>query len=324
MTALARRYREIYELVRSEQRFLSRNAPITMRAILGGVTASGAPQQVVDTMLRIQADFKDAVPWYSGLTHNIRLAITVMLMRTEDDVPTFMSALAVARQQFREAKVRKSEAYEVFATLIHRHLHDGAAVTAQDAQRIKAIYEACKDHHWWLTGPEDLPCCVLLASRAGTPEAIAGEAEAIYQALRKAGHTKGEVLQTASFFLTLAGTNPDAVAARFSALADAFRDKGLRIFAKDSDELAVLTALEQPVDEVIQTVLSHRDVLSGISGIDRQTGFEIAVSTATLALTQDSKTAALLVSVKSLQDVYAILQEQIATATATTGAVATT
>jgi hypothetical protein len=280
------------------------------------VTVEGAPEAVATSILDVQTALKEAVPWYSDMGSSVRLGLAGMLVRTGDDVSSFLDALEVAQARFREVHLRRSAANEAFATLIHRQLTGRREVTIHDAQRLKAIYEALKGYHWWLTGPEDLASCVVLSSRSGEPQTIGTEVEAIFQALRQAGHSGGEPLQTASFFLTLAEGHPSVLAKRFTWLAGAFRKKGVRILAQDSDELAVLTVLDRPIFEMVRTVLEHRAIISEIGGFGRQATFELAVSTTALELSAEAGEVSLLVGVKSLQDIYAIMAQVTATAAA--------
>ena len=78
--------------------------------------------------------------------------------------------------------------YEAVAILLHRIQNARAHMTVAQVQRIKAIYDALKSHHWMLTGPEDLPACVLLSSSQAPPAEIGARVEAFYQGLIGANH----------------------------------------------------------------------------------------------------------------------------------------
>lgn len=192
--------------------------------------------------------------WLSGVDESVRLVIAAQLIKAGDNPDLFVDDLERVRELFRAHGLRRGGVYEVLAVLVLRRL----VGTIEDAHvaRFKAIYEAMKAHHWWLTGPDDFPACAMLVGRPEEPAAIGSGASAIYDALHdQAGLTRGDPLQTATNILVLAGVEPPLIVGRFAALLEAFRGAGVEIGSSEYDDVAILSFLAQPPAQIVANVV---------------------------------------------------------------------
>ncbi|MDP6934352.1 MAG: DUF4003 family protein, partial [Myxococcota bacterium] len=209
MLDTAHRFCTLSEALGSEQSAWSKDRTLNYRAILAAMGASGPADQLAQAIVRTASELKETRFFtLSAISGPVRLGLSAGLLQSGDTAASFLQAFEAAQHEFRQVGLRRAKAYEAVTVLVHRSLRDRAPVTSEDAMRLKGIYEALKTHHWWLTGPEDLPACALLASRDGSPAQLGDETEAIYQALRESGHFGGETLQTAAMFLVLCHTSP--------------------------------------------------------------------------------------------------------------------
>lgn len=141
--------------------------------------------------------------WHSALSSQLNLVIVAQLVRRGVDAESFYDEFLRVRGLFRAGRVRRDEPREAMATLLLREVASGGEVTGDEVDRLRAIYEALKGHHWFLTGADDLPACALLVAEAGTPAAIADGVEAIYEALQGVGLSPGDPLQRVAMNLYL-------------------------------------------------------------------------------------------------------------------------
>ena len=81
----------------------------------------------------------------------------------------------------KDAKIKCSPVHAVVSAMILRRVVGEPDDT--HVQRMRAIYDSMKHHHWFLTGPDDLAECAMLVAREGTPEEIGDHIEAIYRRL---------------------------------------------------------------------------------------------------------------------------------------------
>lgn len=188
------------------------------------------------------------VPWYNPLPVMLRVVVAATLVQIGDQPEAFDRALTTTRALFREAGLPHGAENEILAILALRVLADGGDITLKTVTRLRAIYGAMKHHHRWLTGNDDLPICATLTACSGSPQAIEGMAETIYQILRSFSLPAGQHLQAAANFLPLSGLLADLAAARFHTLKEALSTTGARVFDEWYDAIALLCLLDhEPV-----------------------------------------------------------------------------
>ena len=180
-----------------------------------------------------------------------------------------------------------------------------------------------KRHHWWLTGPEDLPFCALLAGARGSPPEIGERMEALYQALRAENLSAGDPLQASASILALSDIEPGIAARRFRSLAETFREAGVAIWQSDYDELAILSFLDAAPRNVCDRVMLLREEMQALRPKpDRLATFNLASSVAFLELVGGDSSTKDLIDFKALRDIQAVIDAQRAAAVAATGAAA--
>ncbi len=307
------RFAELYTALNSQRRWWQDHNPRRLAAIVL-VSCEGEVADLVSTVIATDAAMAARMPWHSGITSSVRMLFAAQLVRNGGDPAAFLEQIQALRGLFREAGIRRYEPYEALAALILLRRPQAPPGPAEVA-RLKAIYDAMKDHHWWLTGPEDLAACALLVAQPGSAKAIADGVERIYQALHRDGCWRGDPLQTAANLLYLSGLEAAEVAQRFGLLVREFRAAGARIGQSEYDEIAVLCFVAQPVDRIVSTVLELRERLRQLlRWTTKGAAFNLAVNLAFVSLAASDEELANLADVKLVLDMQAIVAAQQAAA----------
>ncbi len=242
-----------------------------------------APEPSVALTQRVRAA-ADAVvadaSWFSGLRTSLRLVLAAQAIAAGIEPRTFVTESHELRERFRKAGLRRAVDHGWIAAAM---LRLAGATSAQDVARLAEIYAAMKTHHWWLTGPEDLPACALLVVHGGDLGYLAPRIETIYAGLRQAGMPARDGVQTASHVLALARGSESEVVTRFVALDRGFTADGVAMWDCDRDELAMLCLLDEPPATTIERVREHRAHLRReLGAIGPVTSFSLACGTAFL------------------------------------------
>lgn len=278
----------------------------------------GDPGRLAATTRSVAAVLKERLGWFSGVDESVRLVIAAQLVKAGDHPDVFVDELERIRELFREAGVRRGGVYEVFAALVLRRVVGG--VEALHVERFAQIYRAMKKHHWWLTGPEDFPACAMLVGRPGDPEAMGLGIDEIYRELHdRAGLARGDALQTAANLLYLAGVEAATIAGRFALLVEGFRGAGVSVGRDDYDELAILSFVAQPVEQVVATVTELKGQLrERLRWLGKGPALSLAASLAFVRLAGQGTALGTLADAKLLLDMQAIVTARQAAAVAAT------
>jgi hypothetical protein len=247
-------------------------------AALPLLVAQGEPAPLA---ARVAADgeaIRREQSWFSDLRGSMRFVVAAWLAAWEREPQTFAAACERIRGLFRTVGVRRGGAYEIVAATM---LHVAGAGDEATVQRLQRIYATMREQHWWLTGPDDLPACALLAVRGGDLAAMASRIELFYRRLREHGLRAGPGLQMASHILCLAAGSEVEVVARFLALHDEFLAAGIDMWDTDRDEIALLCALPQDPAVTVRNVVAHRaEIRGGLRFLGPTVSFSLACGTA--------------------------------------------
>ena len=210
-------------------------------------TAMLCPLEPAETAIRIRtaADrLRRDARWYSDLSSPLRFVVAALLVQDGVDPAQFGEELARDHERFRVAGVRHGGRFETMAIAILRHLARGP-IPGEHIVALKAIYDELKRHHWWLTGPDDLPACACLVGLGHPAAATAAIVERHYQQLQAAGLVRGNHLLICAQLLALGERQPEAAAERFTALVGEFARQGDSLWHEDYDAVALLSLLDQ-------------------------------------------------------------------------------
>lgn len=305
------RFRELYDELNRDASWLRGNTAAYRFTAIVAVTIPGP---VDDVARRIQAaahELKERAGWFDGLRNSIRFIVSAVLVLHDDTPAAFLDEVDRVRSVFRDRNLRRGGFYETMAILALRTQAALAPIPEATVIRFQALYEEMKKHHWWLTGPDDFPACAVLSNQEASVSEIGGTIERIYQALHARGFKKGDPLQTASNILYLARKDPEDIARRYHALATGFRERNVRIWQSDYDEIAILTMLDAPEEQIIARVLDVRAEVETLRPKpDASVSFNLAASIAFLETAQTEHLARGMTDAKALTDMYAVLQAQ--------------
>jgi hypothetical protein len=247
------RFSEIYEALDAEHETWSAAAWLRFAAF-AAVLRPGDAKSVAHA-IRVGGDtLRKHAAWYEGLASPMRFVIAAMLQQAGGDARRFAKEVEEVRARLRETGLRGGSvrSWDVLAAAL-LHLMNGAQpVSALQVERIKAIHDGMKRHHWWLTGPDDLPACVLLSFRPDSAEGLSDDADRLYQLLKTREFTAGNGLQTAANLLVLTGLPIVVAAKRADDIASAARAQGLYLVPSDYGILAALCLLDHDPELIVQ------------------------------------------------------------------------
>lgn len=309
------RFTALHTALEQDQRWWQDGMPLRLAAITM-VTSRGEPEKLAAAIRSIDKEMEAQLPWYSSINASVRLIIAAQLVKYDDSADAFLAEASRMTELFRKVKMRRDEVHEALAVLVLRRVLRGESAGLKEVTRMRAIYEEMKRYHWFLTGPEDIPACAMLVGQPGTPKQIGTGIEAIYQALnRDAGLWQGDPLQTASNVLYLSGLEASEIAERFTLLMTAFRDAGARTGQREYDELAVLCFLAQPIERIVESVISFRDrLLATLKWTSKASAFNLAANLAFVRLVGSNVELGALADAKLLLDMQAIVAARQAAA----------
>ena len=292
-------------------------------AAMAAVTCPGEPAHVASSIRSVADEIKERSGWFGELRSQLRFIVSAMLTLNEDSAVEFLGEVERVREFFRSVKLRRGGIYEMMAILVLRQQARKEPIPMESVHRFQALYEEMKRHHWWLTGPDDFPACAILVGQEGTPEEIGERVEEIYKALLAEGFSGGDPLQTAANILYLAGVDPETVAHRYQSLSGGFKQAGVSVWQSDYDELAILSFLDHPPEDIVDRVLECRKEMEALKPKpDRSMTFNLAASIAFLELVCAGEDLQVVADAKVLMDMQAVINAQQASAAAATSAAA--
>ena len=218
------RLTSVYSALEKDRRWW-RSSHRLRYAAMAAVCTEGSPASIAAGIRSVDEGMKEAAPWNMDVGSNIRFIISSILYQNGDSGKSFIKEVARVRKLFRAEKLHRALAMEMMAILVLRIQAGGGRISSQTVRRFRAIYDEMKQHHKWLTGPDDFPACAILTGQDGTPKAIGDKTEAIYSELRAVKFPSGNPLQTAANLLFLAEGTPQQLAAKMFDLKSEFKKK---------------------------------------------------------------------------------------------------
>lgn len=270
----------IVEALKEQQRWFD-DRTILRYAALPLIVAKDDPKTLAARVAAGGKTLAESAGWLNDLRGSMRYVLAALAVTADTDPHDLARALEAIQARFREVGVRRGGAYESIAAAM---LHFAGKDSPSDVLRMQRIYVAMREHHWWLTGPGDLPACALLTVHGGDVLAMTSRIEAMYTRLREHGLSASDGLQLASHVLCLApGTVPEATN-RMLDLYEGFKAKGIQMWDSDRDELAVLCLLGDEPAKLVELVVDHRArIKEQLSFVGPVTSFSYACGTAFLA-----------------------------------------
>jgi len=269
-----------------------------------------SPLDPDDTAARIRAAalrLRRDAGWFSDLSSPLRFVIAAMVVQDGVDPAQFGEELARDHERLRIAGLRHGGRYETLAIAILRHLARGP-IPSEQIMGLKAMYDELARHHWWLTGPDDLPSCACLAGLGRDPAATALAIDRHYQGLRAAGFIRGNHLLTCAQLLALGEREPEAAVARVTALVREFARQDDPLWHEDYDAVALLSLLDQ---EPTLIVSRFEELLAGVARLEPrlygQADFNLAADLTVLDLVRRDADGAPLHSGRDLERMLARL-----------------
>lgn len=260
-------------------------------AVLNLVTCGGDPEEICAQLHETAEGLRKSSGIFSSLRSDLRYCISGTLTRHGISLDSFRSVLEPTRSWFREERLPKGEIQEVMACLILMEEAADDRPTRDQVARMAEIYAGMKSAHRFLTGRDDLAMAALLSTKEQDVESILDRIRETYEGLRELRFWAGNQLQLASHMLALSEEDASELTQRFRRLYTCFKEKGLQMGSGDYDEVAVLSLLPHAADTIVKRVLDDRELLRAQlePRPSRQQGFDLAATTAFLALAIHTK-----------------------------------
>ncbi len=320
------RFCAIYTALMEQKRWFQDPTPLRFAAVTLSLIP-GTPRSVALSLENMANELKNLAGWTSPLQSSIRFAVAAILLRSGDTARDFTDEVERVKDLFKQHGLRRGSVYFLIAVLILRdHLH-GRKIGERDVERMRAIYDMMKSHHFWLTGVDDYPACAFLSiaqTRTGgafSPEEIGVRVEEFYNGLNDQGFSRGNQLQTASHVLFFNPDNTSSVVEKFNDIYKLFADRGLYMHGGDYDEVAILTYLHHTPSVIVDRALSDREAIATLKPTPpREISFSLCAGTAFLSLARLSEKLQKINDIQALMQVQSILQAQQAAAMASVAA----
>ncbi len=308
------RFRSAYEALEAARTWYQGSTALRFAAV-AAVGCEGTPATIASAIRARAEEIRRRTGVFDHRRSELRHVVAALLVRHGDTPAAFLDEHDRVSGFFRAEKLRRGGGFESAAILVLRILAERKPLRQEDVARLRAIHDEMKRHHWWLTGPDDYPACAILTALPDEATAIGARTEELYRALAAAGFSKGNALQLAANLLALTSLSAEGAAARAAALSERFRAAGVRIWQTDYDELAVLSFLDRPAEEVAARVLAGRREAEDLRPSPGRVGtFNLGASLAFLDLAPRSGGFGLLSEAKTLLDMQAIVASQQAAA----------
>ena len=316
------RLHSIYEALEQDRRWW-RSSVRLRYAAMAAICTEGSPASVAGGIRNMDMSVKEASPWNMDVGSHIRFIVGSILYQNGDSGKSFIKEVERVRKMFRTEKLHRALRMEMMAVLVLRIQAGGGTISRQTVRRFHEIYDEMKQHHRWLTGPDDFPACAILTGQEGTPRAIGQKTEEIYSELRTLKFPSGNPLQTAANLLFLADGTPQQLAEKMAHLKAEFRGRKVRISQLNFDELAILAFLKQPAERVVADVVANREELKTVRPrFDAGTLFNAAVAVTFVKMFGTSVDTVSLNRAKTVIDIQAVIAAQQAAAMAGAAAAA--
>jgi hypothetical protein len=252
------RFRDVFEALNRERGWFE-SATYLRFAAIAALCCEGSPSSVAGRIRDVAQQLKKKSGWFDNLRSELRFVVAAILTLHDDDTTEFINEIDRVRKLFRQVDLRRDSTYEMLTILVLRSGLNQGTIDLAAVQRVKGVYEEMKKYQWWLTGPDDLPACALLALRDEAVGLMGQRIDQIYAGLRKEGLWHCNELQSSANLLYLAEGRAELAVSRAGELIRQFKTRGQIIRRTEYDEIAILSFLLNEPAEIIDRVLSYRD-----------------------------------------------------------------
>jgi hypothetical protein len=278
------RFLAIARALRASGRFFD-DWTILRHSALALPLVEGEPEDLAQRLRATIAELGKGARWWESLGRSMHAFAAASLIQNGEAADGFYAELKRVRELFREARLPRGGTSEVLGFLVLRDQAALRGVRAGDVARMGELYREIKKDHAWLLGAGEYPTLALLALTDVPAPEIARRVERILQRLEERGfRSRGRLIPIAQL-LFFAPDSDSVACGRFEALWNEFQGQGLRMFASDYDELALLSFAPRTPSEIARVVLEHRDQIRTLRPKpSRDISFSLACATAFLEL----------------------------------------
>ena len=299
------RFSDLYDALNAERKWFNDAGPLRFAAITAA-SCPGPLDGVATDIRAVAAEIKKLSGTFGifGDAPRVQFLVAAVVVMSDDDASEYLDEVERVQGLFRNCGLRRGGIFEAVAILIMRLQNHLQPIPTESVERFQDIYEEMKRYNWILTGPKDFPACATLVGEKESPSQMGKQTEEIYQSLVSACfNARRDSFQTAAHLLLLSPAAPADAVARWLRLASEFRSHGVSIWHTDYDELAMLSFLDCPVEEIADHVLRNRESMKQLRPrIDKVLTFSLAsiISFLELAHTEKSGDSKHLINVQRI------------------------
>ncbi|GLC90006.1 DUF4003 domain-containing protein [Lysinibacillus piscis] len=221
----------------------------TVLAIASTYVASGKSFDTVKYKAIIQ-EMKKQASWTSPLRTAIGYSIAANLME-EENVEQAVSNLIANAQILKEAKLKRGN----FSYIAAQYLTGVPSEKQAHAKAARALFEAIREHHRFLTSHEDIPYVVLLSSPTDDVVLRADTMNRYYKELRTYHFVAGNDLQWLSQVLTILSPQYDSkLVPSVVTIRDALKKQRVKVKTRHYPLLGFLAILDVNYTQLEQIV----------------------------------------------------------------------
>jgi hypothetical protein len=243
------RYREIMGVLSSERDSWDERFWLRFAAQVA-VLHPDPPTATAERIRSVAGLLAGRAQWFTDLAEPSRFVVAAMLVQHHIPVSDFLLEYQRIVALLDEVDLRHDGFPETVAVVILHLIHGHRPLRLMEMQRLRAIYDRMKHHHWWLTGLADVPACAALSQCPGSATEVEDAAEDLYRRLHAAGLDTGDHLRTTASLLCLLGLPPPQALERYLGLRSALLRDGQPVYAEHYQALAVLAGLDQEPEVV--------------------------------------------------------------------------
>ncbi|MBK7642566.1 MAG: DUF4003 family protein [Planctomycetes bacterium] len=245
--------------------------------------AEGEPESLVRDMRARMTELRALASFWDGLSHSLRIFAAASLITQGESSKAFYADWKRARKLFRDNRLPRDGSAELLGFLILRE--SGSSLSASQVARLAELFREVRKDHRWLLGAGEYPTLALLSQTEAPAGEIARRVEQILKRLEERGFRSRGRLLPISQMLFFAPEADSVVCDRFEAVWREFQAQGLKMFASDYDEVALLCFAPRTPREIVRRVLEHREPIAALRPKPgREASFSLACSTAFLEL----------------------------------------
>jgi hypothetical protein len=226
-----------------------------------------APNQVTATWWHaVNNNAREArtLPWFQKLSVLQRFIVTLVAQQRGRTVASLTEYIQQVQESLHRGNLRRSDDIEILTALLTL-FYSSDVWSSHRVQRIHALYEKLKLHHWWPSGPEDVPLGFLLATIESPSESPQRMMERLFTLLAAHYEIPGSIIEMLFLAQRYQGKINSELMAYILEQRNALILSPIIWHACDSCAVIALSCLPGTCDENAEQYVHLRSELAGLA-----------------------------------------------------------